>query len=75
MGMELTTMFSKSQFPRNLSVVYKAYVNPISVSVNLGQGLGIALSLGEGSFAKYGREADFPANCERAHVQFAGVYF
>jgi hypothetical protein len=48
-------------------------VNPISVSVNLGQGLGVSFSLGGGAFGSYSRATSFPALCDRANVKFAGV--
>jgi hypothetical protein len=67
-------MFSKFEFRWNLVVVYQAYINPISVSGNLGQGLGVAFNNRGGSFGLYSQTTSFPANCERAHVQFAGVY-
>jgi hypothetical protein len=73
MGTELMTMFSKFELPWDSIVVYEAYVNPISVSVNLGQGLGVSFSLGGGAFGSYSRATSFPALCDRANVKFAGV--
>lgn len=68
------TMCSKFLFPYKLIIVYKANVE-ISVSGNLGQGLGISFNGGKGQpWGHYARHSSFPANCERAHVHFAGVY-
>lgn len=58
----------------------RTLLNVTSVSQNLGQGLGMAYSNGGGTFAEYHRATSFPggslpnANCERAHVHFAGEF-
>lgn len=69
MEMALTTTYSELRPPEYECV---ANENATSVSVNLAQGLGVALSLGSGKFGEYLRVMNFPALCERSHVQFAG---
>jgi hypothetical protein len=62
-----------SNSPESRVCVHQADANLISVSGDVSQGLGVAISLGGGKFGEYLRTTSFPASCERKHVHFAGT--